>query len=109
MEYQYLVGILKKKNFMYQAKNFSTKQSENPKLQQIEKEHQNCTRKHWQQKCAEHHANEKKLQNRIEKANELLQRHNEDTGDIYYKYNNRFVKSELKERLSEVLNGSDEK
>lgn len=46
---------------------------------------------------------------RCKKANELLQRHNEDTGDIYYKYNNRFVKSELKERLSEVLNGGDDK
>lgn len=42
---------------------------------------------------------------RCEKANELLKRHNEDTGNIYYKYNNRFLKSELKERLSEVLNG----
>lgn len=53
--------------------------------------------------------NEMLYKQRIDKANELLQRHNEDTGDIYYKYNNRFVKSELKERLSEVLNGSDEK
>ena len=43
------------------------------------------------------------LQERIDKAIELLNRHDIDTGDIYYKYNNRFVKSELKERIKELL------
>ena len=37
-------------------------------LQEIEKEHKNCTRKHWQQKCAEHCANEMIYKSRNEKA-----------------------------------------
>ena len=45
---------------------------------------------------------------RITKAIELLNRHDIDTGDIYYKYNNRFVKSELKERIRETLGGDKE-
>lgn len=49
-----------------------------------------------------------KYYRRCNKANVLIQRHNEDTGYIYYKYDNKFVRSELKERLSEVLNGDDE-
>lgn len=36
------------------------------------------------------------------KVLELLNRHDKDTGDIYYKYNSRFVKSELKERIREI-------
>ena len=55
-------------------------------LQEIEKEHKNCTRKHWQSKCAKHCANEKLLQARIEKAIEYINKcrdyhktyHNED-------------------------------
>ncbi len=42
------------------------------KLQQIEKEHQNCTRKHWQQKCFEHSANEKIYKSRFEKTIEYI-------------------------------------
>ena len=49
-----------------------------------------------------------KYYRRCNKANVLIQRHNEDTGYIYYKYDNKFVRSELKERLSEVLNGVGE-
>lgn len=42
-------------------------------LQEIEKEHKNCTRKHWQQKCAEHCANEMIYKSRNEKAiNEII-------------------------------------
>ena len=45
---------------------------------------------------------------RNEKTIELLNRHDIDTGDIYYKYNGRFVKSELKERIREILGGDEE-
>lgn len=48
------------------------------------------------------------LISKIDKAIELLNRHNIDTGDIYYKYNGRFVKSELKERIREILGGDEE-
>ena len=41
-------------------------------LQEIEKEHKNCTRKHWQQKCAEHCANEMIYKSRNEKAIEYI-------------------------------------
>lgn len=37
-------------------------------LQTIEQEHKNCTRKHWQQKCAEHYANETIYKSRCEEA-----------------------------------------
>lgn len=37
-------------------------------LQKIEQEHKNCTRKHWQQKCAEHYANETIYKSRCEEA-----------------------------------------
>lgn len=42
-------------------------------LQEIEKEHKNCTRKHWQQKCAEHYANEIIYKSRNEKAIDKIQ------------------------------------
>ena len=42
---------------------------------------------------------------RINKVMELLDNHDQDTGTIYYKYNNRFVISKLKERIREVLGG----
>lgn len=47
-------------------------EKENEKLKEIEKEHKNCTRKHWQQKCAEHCANEMLYKSRNEKAIEKL-------------------------------------
>lgn len=37
-------------------------------LQKIEQEHKNCTRKHWQQKCAEHYANEIIYKSRCEEV-----------------------------------------
>ena len=44
-------------------------------LQEIEKEHKNCTRKHWQQKCAEHCVNEMIYKSRIDKAIEYINNH----------------------------------
>lgn len=43
-------------------------------LQEIEKEHKNCTRKHWQQKCAEHCVNEMIYKSRNEKALKINQK-----------------------------------
>lgn len=43
------------------------------RLKEIEKEHKKCTRKHWQQKCAEHCANEIIYKSRNEKAIDKIQ------------------------------------
>ena len=51
----------------------------------------------------------KKLKDKLSKIETLIINHNCDTGDIYYKYNSRFLKSELKQRILEILyeEGSD--
>ena len=43
------------------------------------------------------------LKDKLSKIETLIINHNCDTGDIYYKYNNRFLKSELKQRILEIL------
>ena len=43
------------------------------------------------------------LKDKISKIETLIINHNCDTGDIYYKYNSSFLKSELKERILEIL------
>lgn len=50
-----------------------------------------------------------KLKDKLSKIETLIINHNCDTGDIYYKYNSKFLKSELKERILEVVyeQGSD--
>lgn len=45
----------------------------------------------------------KKLKDKISKIETLIISHNCDTGDIYYKYYNKFLKSELKQRILEIL------
>ena len=45
----------------------------------------------------------KQLKDKISKIETLIINHNCDTGDIYYKYNSRFLKSELKQRILEIL------
>ena len=45
----------------------------------------------------------KQLKDKLSKIETLLINHNCDTGDIYYKYNSRFLKSELKQRILEIL------
>lgn len=45
----------------------------------------------------------KKLEDKLSKIETLIINHNCDTGDIYYKYNSRFLKSELKERILEIV------
>ena len=53
----------------------------------------------------------KQLKDKISKIETLIINHNCDTGDIYYKYNSKFLKSELKQRILEILyeEGSDNK
>ena len=51
----------------------------------------------------------KKLKDKLSKIETLIINHNCDIGDIYYKYNRKFLKSELKQRILEILyeQGSD--
>ena len=42
------------------------------------------------------------LEDKISKIETLIINHNCDTGDIYYKYNSKFLKSELKQRILEI-------
>ena len=45
----------------------------------------------------------KKLKDKLSKVETLIINHNCDTGEIYYKYNGKFLKSELKQRILEIL------
>ncbi len=45
----------------------------------------------------------KQLKDKLSKIETLIMNHNCDTGDIYYKYNSRFLKSELKQRILEIV------
>ena len=45
----------------------------------------------------------KQLKDKLSKIETLIINHNCDTGDIYYKYNSRFLKSELKQIIMEIL------
>ena len=49
------------------------------------------------------------LKDKLSKIETLIINHNCDTGDIYYKYNSKFLKSELKQRILEIVykQGSD--
>lgn len=49
------------------------------------------------------------LKDKLSKIETLIINHNFDTGDIYYKYNSKFLKSELKQRILEIVckEGSD--
>lgn len=43
------------------------------------------------------------LKDKLSKIETLITNHNRNIGDIYYKYNSRFLKSELKQRIMEIL------
>lgn len=45
----------------------------------------------------------KQLNEKLSKIETLIINHNCDTGDIYYKYNSKFLKSELKQRILEIV------
>ncbi len=51
----------------------------------------------------------KQLKDKLSKIETLIINHNCDTGDIYYKYNSKFLKSKLKQRILEIVykQGSD--
>ena len=62
------------------------------------------------QKCIDELQQEnKQLKDKLSKIETLIINHNCDTGDIYYKYNSKFLKSELKQRILEIVyeKGSD--
>lgn len=50
----------------------------------------------------------KQLKDKLSKIETLIINHNCDTGYIYYKYNSRFLKSELKQRILEIVYGVSE-
>ena len=62
--------------------------------EQLEKENQ---------KYKEVKEENEKLKDKLSKIETLIINHNCDTGDLYYKYNSRFLKSELKQRLLEIV------
>lgn len=66
--------------------------------QKIKEEHKNCTRKHWQSKCAEHCANEKILQRQIE----IMERYFELISDIGYDYDGCNSVESLKALVDEL-------
>ena len=45
----------------------------------------------------------KQLKDKLSKIETLIINHNCGTGDIYYKYNSKFLKSELKQRILEIV------
>ena len=45
----------------------------------------------------------KQLKDKLSKIETLIINHNRVTGDIYYKYNSKFLKSLLKQRILEIL------
>ena len=45
----------------------------------------------------------KQIKEKLSKIETLIINHNCDTGDIYYKYNSKFLKSELKQRILEIV------
>ena len=45
----------------------------------------------------------KQLEDKLSKIETLIINHNRNIGDIYYKYNSKFLKSELKQRILEIV------
>lgn len=56
------------------------------------------------QKCIDELLQEnKQLKDKLSKIETLIINHNRNIDDIYYKYNSKFLKSELKQRILEIL------
>lgn len=47
------------------------------------------------------------LKQRIDKAIQFIKEHNKNAGKLYYKYNNKYLLSEIKEDLLEILGGKE--
>lgn len=43
------------------------------------------------------------LKSKIEKAIQFIEEHNRNAGKLYYKYNGKYLLSEIKEDLTEIL------
>lgn len=54
-------------------------------------------------KAKEFKEENKQLKDKLSKIETLIINHNRVTGDIYYKYNSKFLKSLLKQRILEIL------
>lgn len=73
-------------------KDYYDLKEENERLKEITEEHKNCTRKHWQQKCAKHCANEMIYKSRIDEAIEVL----------------KLCNSKCSKQVINILNGDEE-
>lgn len=67
----------------------------------LKEEHNKCTRKHWQQKCAEHCTNEMIYKSRSDKAIEYI----EDNMSYVVKGNKEYIPAG--EELLDILRGKD--
>lgn len=47
------------------------------------------------------------LNQKIDKATRFIEEHNKNAGKLYYKYNGRYLLSEIKEDLLEILGGKE--
>ena len=50
----------------------------------------------------------KRKEDIIKKAKEFIKKHNEKAGKLYYKYDNKYLLSEIKEDLLEILDNKGE-
>lgn len=103
LEYRIENGSLIKENeyMKHIAKDFEQLQQENKKL--------NGTIQTYDILLKSNIEENKQLKDKLSKIETLIINHNCDTGDIYYKYNSKFLKSELKQRILEIVckEGSD--
>lgn len=71
---------------------------------EILKDSQCINYKYYHNECIENLQKEnEQLKDKLSKIETLIINHNCDTGDIYYKYNNKFLKSKLKQRILEIV------
>lgn len=60
--------------------------------------------KYYHNDCIENlEKQNKQLKDKLSKIETLIINHNRNIGDIYYKYNSKFLKSELKQRILEIV------
>ena len=70
---------------------------------ELSEERAECIANKYDSLTGELQQENKILKDKLSKIETLIMNHNSDTGDIYYKYNNRFLKSELKQRILEIV------
>ena len=47
------------------------------------------------------------LQDKIDKALKFIEEHNKNAGNLYYKYDGKYLLSKIKEDLSKILGGKE--